>query len=120
MINDTDTRNSATPCSKIERVVMRRVRIIRAGRILLSNTVMAALLAVCALWGIGKSVWVARVFENAPTTGYLTHSVQFYISAFTHTEFLVQALSLCVFFALILLAREVARKFISIIPQIAQ
>ncbi|MHB1769520.1 MAG: hypothetical protein ACYCPH_00310 [Minisyncoccota bacterium] len=93
--------------SPIERVVMRRVHRIRVLRPLISRGTLAALVLVIALWGIGREVWVARVFENAPRNTALLP--QFYIAAFDHTRLIVQALTLLTLASLIYLARETAR-----------
>lgn len=77
---------------------MRRVRIIRVLRLLTSNVVLACVLGVLALYGIGREVWVARVFENAPHTANLFASAHFYLVALENTRFLVQVL-VCVTFA---------------------
>ncbi len=101
------TNNSMNDQSPIERVVMRRVRRIRALRPIVSSGALAALVFTGALWGIGREVWVARVLENAP------HNVdmlpQFYLAAFDHTRLIVQALTLLTLASLIYLARETAR-----------
>ena len=93
--------------SYVEQVVMRRVRIIRILRLVLSFDVLAMLALVAALWGIGREVWVARVFENAPKD--LPALPRFYVAAFEHTRLIVQALSLITLVSLIYLARESAR-----------
>lgn len=96
-----------TDISNIERIVMRRVHIIRVLRIVFSNASLAAVAATAALWGIGREVWVAKVFANGPhdlvgQTGYLLY-------AFQHTHLAVQILSIIILAALITLARETAR-----------
>lgn len=95
----------------IERIVMRRVRLIRILKLVISTAVLAALTAAAALWGIGKEVWVARVFENTPAdSGNL---FAFYLSAFTHTSLLVQALTLLTLTSVLFLAYETARFVVS-------
>ena len=95
----------------IERIVMRRVRLIRILKLVISTAVFAGLTLGSALWGIGKEVWVARVFENAPVgSGDL---FAFYLSAFTHTSLLVQALTLLTLTSVLFLAYETARFFMS-------
>ena len=93
--------------SDIERVVMRRVRLIRILWLVVSTGMLALLALVSALWGIGKEVWVARVFENAPT-GF-ADSLDFYLAAFAHTRLVVQTLTLATLASLAFLAYEVAR-----------
>lgn len=98
--------NDTNP-SGIERVVMRRVRLIRIIALILSTGALAALTALAALWGIGKEVWVARVFENGPQgffgrAGYLWY-------AFLHTRLIVQALAVLTLASFALLVRELVR-----------
>ena len=52
--------------TNIERVVMRRVRLIRILALVISTAALATLTFIAAMWGIGREVWVARVFENGP------------------------------------------------------
>ena len=80
--------------SRVMRTVMRRVRIIRILRPLISTTTLAATLGFFALLGIGHEVFVAQVFQNVPT-GVLSVG-RFFLSAFSHTTFMVQALSLTI------------------------
>jgi len=90
--------------SRIQQNVMRRVRTIHLVRPLVSTTALSFVLLLGTLWGIGREVWVARVFENMPKdVGAL---LQFAVSAFTHTEFLVQALSVIALFAFIWMLRD--------------
>jgi len=91
----------------IELIVMRRVHLIRILRLIISTVVLAVLTAVAALWGIGREVWVARVFENAPSD--VNGLLQFYTVAFAHTHIIVQALTLLTLASLIFLAREIIR-----------
>ena len=89
--------------SRIEQVVMRRVHRIRVLRTVFSGAAAAALLGLCALWGIAREVWVAKVFANGPQdflgrAGYLTY-------AFAHTRLVVQALTLATLASLLYLAR---------------
>lgn len=93
--------------SDIERVVMHRVRVIRAVRPIFSNGMLAALLLLAALWGIGREVWVARVFENGPS-GLVGHT-EYLAYAFEHTRVVVQVLTLTVLASALYLARLVAR-----------
>jgi len=96
-----------TNISNIERVVMQRVHLIRALRFAISSSVLSMLILGLALWGIGREVWVARVFENAPTN--FTDTVRFYLYALGHTRFIVQALVFLTFGSLAYTAREVVR-----------
>jgi hypothetical protein len=93
--------------SNIEQVVMARVGRIYILRFIFNGFVGSALLLLAALYAIGREVWVARVFENAP--GDLFASAQFFLSAFSHTQFVVQLLTLVAAVSLIYLARATAR-----------
>jgi len=101
--------------SNIERVVMRRVRIIRAVRPFFSIEVAALAVFTIALWGIGREVWVAHVFQNAPHSEGVFAIGRFYLAAFENTRLLVQALALTTLAALIYLARETARNLASLL-----
>ena len=100
-MNDTHT--------DIERVVMRRVHLIRILRVIISGGVFALLLSVLMLWGIGREVWVARVFENMPHTDSLSSLFSFWAAAFTHTRLIVQVLILATIASFVYFVREVVR-----------
>jgi len=95
--------------SNIERIVMQRVHLIRALRFAISSSVLSTLVSLGALWGIGREVWVARVLQNAPTN--LLDIPRFYLAAFGHAHFVVQALVLITIAALLYVAREIVRAF---------
>jgi hypothetical protein len=95
--------------SNIEHVVMRRVHIIRVLRPIVSAGALSALIFIAALWGIGREVWVARVFQNMPHSGDLASLARFYLAAFDHTRVAVQVLSLLAFAALAYFVRETVR-----------
>lgn len=107
-MNDTQT--------DIERTVMRRVHLIRILKLVISTAVFAALTFIVALWGIGREVWVARVFENAPKDPSLLWN--FYLAAFTHTRFIVQALTVLTLSSLLFLAYETARLLASFVAPV--
>lgn len=98
--------------TNIERVVMRRVHLIRVLRVIISGGVFALLFATLMLWGIGREVWVARVFENMPHTGDLFSSVSFWSAAFTHTRLTVQILVVLTLASFLYFVREVIRLLI--------
>ncbi len=93
--------------SDMERIVMRRVRLIRILGLIISTVVLAVLTLVVTLWGIGREVWVARVFQNAPAD--ILHLPNFFITAFTHTRFIVQALAVLTLASFVFLIRELVR-----------
>lgn len=88
---------------------MRRVHTIRLVRPFLSSTALSSLVIVLALWGIGREVWVARVFENMPSLADAAAVSQFVLSAFLHTDFVVQALSVVTMAAAVWLVRDALR-----------
>ena len=93
--------------TSIERIVMRRVRLIRILRLAISTVVLAVLTFIAALWGIGREVWVARVLENAPRD--FASLPNFYISAFLHTHLIVQVLTVLTLGSFLYLLVELAR-----------
>ena len=113
MIENTERSERADTQSKIERIVMQRVHLIRALRFAISSSVFSLLVSALGLWGIGREVWVARVLQNAPTNPL--QGFAFYMYAFAHTHPLVQALVVLVLLAFIFLVREItlALSFIS-------
>lgn len=109
---------SATPASAaaasakqsaIEQRVMRRVRAARTVSPLLSGEALALVVAVLALWGIGREVWVARVFQNAPSLAHISAASHFWLAAFLNTRSTVQLLVLATLIAALYLVREFAR-----------
>lgn len=88
---------------------MRRVYTVRALRPLISGGALAAFVLVVALWGIGREVWVARVFNNMPHSADIVALGQFWVYAFVHTHVIVQILVLMVAVATVYLARVTAR-----------
>ncbi|MEK7179616.1 MAG: hypothetical protein AAB689_01125 [Patescibacteria group bacterium] len=103
--------NTTTSGSNIERAVMRRIHLIRILGLVISTGVLAILTLVLALWGIGREVWVARVFQNAPTD--FMHIPNFFIAAFGHTRLVVQVLALLTFASFVYLARKTVQLIIS-------
>jgi hypothetical protein len=93
--------------TKIEKIVMRRVYATHVLRPFVSGTTLALVLMLFALWGIGREVWVARVFENAPRD--LLPASQFFMDAFVHTRVIVQALTLAALGSIIWLSRDLLR-----------
>ncbi|HEY0948466.1 MAG TPA: hypothetical protein VGE53_03245 [Candidatus Paceibacterota bacterium] len=87
---------------------MRRVRTIHAMR-LVAAPVAAAAVFLTALWGVGRAVWVAKVFENMPALSDLPAVSSFYFHAFLGTGILEQALLLTATAALIAFLTSVIR-----------
>lgn len=101
--------STMTNPSDIELIVMRRVRLIRLLTLIISTVTLAGLTALVTLWGIGREVWVARVFENMPDTRSAGDVLAFWVSAFTHTRLIVQVLSILTGISLLFLLREISR-----------
>jgi hypothetical protein len=78
--------------SAVRAVVMRRVHIIHTVEPLLTTLSVSLVLFVVALWGIGREVWVARVFQNMPSLTNISAVAHFYLAAFMDTRFIVQVL----------------------------
>ena len=95
--------------SDIERIVMRRVRLIRILTLIISTVTLAILAGVAALWGIGREVWVAHVFQNMPDVGNFSEFLAFWWNAFVHTRPAVQVLIVLTGASLLFLMREIAR-----------
>ena len=101
--------------TNIEKNVMRRIYIIRVLKPIISSAALAAVICILALWGIGREVWVARVFSNGPQD--FTGHASYLLYAFDHTRLVVQSLVLLTFASLLYLARETARLFSTAITQ---
>lgn len=98
-----------TAPSNIQKNVMRRVRFIRAVRPFSSAAAGAAYLLVVSLYLIGRDVFVAQVFRNAPHTANVAAVLRFFEAAFLNTTFAVQALSVLTLLAVLWLAHEIIR-----------
>ncbi len=95
--------------SNIENVVMRRVRRMYILRVFLTPTVLSILFLLLAVWGIGREVWVARVFQNMPSPVHVDAFARFAEIAFLNTRFAVQVLVLAVVTAGIWFAYNLVR-----------
>ena len=103
-----------TEQSHIERIVMRRIRLLRILGLVISTGMLAVLTLILALWGIGKEVWVARVSQNAPED--IIRLPDFFFSAFGSTRLVVQALALLSFASFVYLARATVRALSAALP----
>lgn len=108
-----------TTISSINTTVMRRVRTIYAVRRAASGTSVSVAALAASLYFIGREVWVARIWENAPSLAHLDAFVSFASYAFTHTDISVQALFLTSIFAFVWLVREITRVVIAFRPKFA-
>ncbi len=111
--NRSGISNGMNPETNIERVVMRRVRLIRILALIISTATFAVLTTIVALWGIGREVWVAHVFQNMPSMSNIGALFNFWVSAFLNTHLIVQALTVLTFISLLFLARETTRFLVS-------
>jgi hypothetical protein len=93
--------------SNIEAVVMRRVFTAHALRPLVGGAALALVIAVFALWGIGREVWVAKVLENAPAD--YTLAPRFFIEAFINTRIAVQLFTLAALGGILWFFRDLFR-----------
>jgi len=93
---------------------MHRVHTIRSFRPLVSTAALAVVVGSVALWGIGREVWVAHVFQNSPAN--LVDVPRFFLAAFTHTRLIVQTLSLTALASVVFLAREFVRVLTPSLP----
>ncbi len=92
--------------SALKKRVMLRVRTVHVTRRIFSNTTLSAVVFVLALWGIGREVWVARVFQNAPSLTNIDAAAHFFLYAFLDTRLIVQALSIVALGALVWLGYQ--------------
>ena len=74
--------------------VMRRVYIVSYIRRALSPVALKVYATTFLLYGIGQQVFVAKVFDNAPSLFSPLESLNFFARAFMGTEALVQVLVL--------------------------
>ncbi len=90
--------------TQIKSVVMTRVRTIHTLRSPLTTSVLSVLVFAGTLWGIGREVWVAHVFENMPSVSNIYAVLDFFLDAFLDTRFIVQVLAVIAIASLIWLA----------------
>lgn len=114
MIENTERSERTDSRSDIERIVMRRVRLTRILLLIISTATLATLAFIATLWGIGREVWIARIFENAPADPW--RLLAFYLAAFLNTSLVVQALTLLTLASLVYLIVETARFLSSFFP----
>jgi len=97
---------------------MRRVHTIHFLQSPVTTLALTATIFGLSTWGIGREVWVARVFQNMPSLGDWNAVLRFALSAFLDTRFIVQALSIIALGALVWLVANIARLLSeSITPQ---
>ena len=72
---------------------MRRVYMVSYLRRVLSPLAVKLYASALVLWFIGREVWVAKVLENAPGTGF-SSKISFFAGAVWNAELIVQILVL--------------------------
>ena len=85
---------------------MRRVYAIWVVRKLLSPTVLKAGIIVVFVNQIASRVWVAKVFENAPSTADIVSFLNFFGTALYNTRTAVQLLSVATIFLAVWLLED--------------
>ncbi|MDB4992080.1 MAG: hypothetical protein JWL75_325 [Parcubacteria group bacterium] len=95
--------------SRIQDIVMLRVRTIHALRSSTTGAGLSVLILISSLYLIGRKVWVARVFQNMPRLEDVPALLRFSFYAFSHTNPVVQILALLVLAASIWFVREMYR-----------
>ena len=106
--------------SKIEQQVMASVAVIYAARALTSRTALEFYVFFLSVWGIGRLVWVSKVFENfslvekqglGAMSNYILYAVE-------HTHLAVQLTLLVAAVALISLVIDLVRSVSSPQPRV--
>lgn len=95
--------------SKIKQNVMRRVHTIHAIRPYTSGAALAFVLLGVSLYAIGRFVFVAQVFRNMPAIEDVGAVMRFFVGAFAHTDFVVQALTLLTIASVLWMVRDIGR-----------
>lgn len=87
---------------------MASVGVVYGARQLVSATALKLYVCVAALWGLGRLVWVERVFANWSNVG-LDGAVQFALAAVLNAEVAVQLLFVALVVAGLWLVRDLLR-----------
>jgi hypothetical protein len=103
------TEQTNISVSAIKERVMSRVYTIHVFQKVFNAAVFSVVVFVLALWGIGREVWVARVFQNAPSLTNFAALSHFYLAAFLDTRLVVQVLALLALGALVWLGYNLVR-----------
>ena len=94
--------------TKIEQQVMAGVGTIYAARQLVSATALKLYVCTLSLYGLGRLVWVSKVFENWQHVG-LQGTFEFVSAAVLHTHLPVQIALTVLFVAGLGLIRDLSR-----------
>lgn len=92
---------------------MRRVRAIHTLRLFAPVGSGFAVFSL-ALYGIGREVWVAKVFENVRAVAHTGDAVRYLAGAFIYTDTIVQALSILALAAFVWFAVGIVRNLQSL------
>jgi len=95
----------------IKKNIMLRVRFIHLIKRVAQPLAVKTVLFAAALYFVGRLVFVAKVFENAPAALDLQAFTAFFARAFLNTEFMVQAMLLAAVVFAIWAIRDVAKTF---------
>src|SRR3989338_2094301 len=109
-MDTTYSQSNPNPNSAFKARVMRRIYIVTYLRRALSPFAIRCYLALGLVWTIGQKVWVARVVENSPGIAHPLDLAAFFAKSFSHTEVLVQVLTLGIAFFFIWLLADLAYK----------
>ena len=93
----------------LKQEVMMRVRFIHLIKRTLRPFAIEIVVGAAALLEVGRTVFVAKVFENAPSLGNVSESAAFFTHAFTHTHPLVQLSIAVVSVALVLAIKDIVK-----------
>ena len=78
----------------LEKSVMRRVYLIWVGRMLLHRTTVRLVLLALFAWEFAAYVFIRAVIQNASHVSGFFAYLGYYVSAFEHTQFMIQGLIL--------------------------
>jgi hypothetical protein len=95
--------------SSIHTIVMSRVRTIHVLRSLFTSTSLSVAAVIFSLWGVGREVWVSRVFADMPSLINIGAVVHFYLAAFMNTRFIVQILIVIMLAASVWFVRNIVQ-----------
>lgn len=95
--------------SILKQRVMRRVYAIWALRKIFSPGMVKMYLVAVFLWELGRQVFVAEIFSNSPRLIDVGESAQFFVSAFTGTNIVVQGIVV----ALLVIATLLTKDFVA-------
>jgi hypothetical protein len=101
--------------SKIEQQVMASVAVVHTARRMVSATALKLYALVASIYALGILVWVSKIEENFLNVmnGGVLAVGNYVLYAAMHTTFMVQAVLLVAIVALVSLALDLTRTFVS-------